>query len=105
MNVAEPSGGRSGSTGRGKPDRRPDRSISPESLSASILAPRRAAERPVIQPVDPAFPSKCLCGDPADFIVETNWFSGRRSRDPVCEYHVAEVVAAITKKRAQRDGG
>jgi hypothetical protein len=55
--------------------------------------------------VDPEAPGQCLCGDPAEFVVETYWFSGRHSRDPVCERHVAEVVAAITKKQARRDGG
>jgi hypothetical protein len=65
----------------------------------------RAAQRPDVRPVDPAAPGECLCGDPADFVIETNWFSGRRSLDPVCDRHVAEVVAAITKEQARRDGG
>jgi hypothetical protein len=38
-------------------------------------------------------------------VIETFWFSGRRSRDPVCEPHVAAVMAGIKKKNAQRDGG
>lgn len=79
--------------------------MTPEILNTSTYASRRATQRPVVQPVDPAIPSECLCGDPADFIVDTNWFSGRRSADPVCERHVAEVVAAIMKEQARRDGG
>ncbi|HKB29499.1 MAG TPA: hypothetical protein VKD26_01545 [Streptosporangiaceae bacterium] len=63
-----------------------------------------SSHRPDIVPVDPAVPSKCLCGDQADFIVETKWFSGRRSRDPVCEHHVVEVVGAIMREQARRDG-
>jgi hypothetical protein len=64
-----------------------------------------ASSRPNVVPVDPAVPSQCLCGDPADFIIETHWFSGRHSRDPVCGRHVSEVVGAITKEQARRDGG
>lgn len=66
---------------------------------------RRSAQRPEVQPVDDENPGVCLCGDPADFVIRTNWFSGRRSRDPVCDRHVAEVLAAITKEQARRDGG
>lgn len=66
---------------------------------------RRSAQRPDVQPVDAAAPGECLCGDPADFVIKTNWFSGRRSRDPVCDRHVAEVLAAIAKEQARRDGG
>jgi hypothetical protein len=65
----------------------------------------RAAQRPDVVPADPAIPGECLCGDPADFIVSTNWFGGRRSRDPVCDRHLAEVLAAIAKQQARRDGG
>jgi hypothetical protein len=36
--------------------------------------------------------------------VDTDWFSGRRSHDPVCERHVSEVVAAIINEQARRDG-
>jgi hypothetical protein len=62
--------------------------------------------RPEVIPIDPETPSgKCLCGDPSEFIVETNWFSGRHSRDPVCGAHVTAVVEAITKEQARRDGG
>jgi hypothetical protein len=94
------SGAGSGERGTGV-----DRRATPDLLGVSTYFSRSAAQRPVVQPVDPAMPGECLCGDPADFIVDTNWFSGRRSRDPVCERHVAEVVAAITKEQARRDGG
>lgn len=101
--------GRSGRRSPGSIDRgervNPGRPGSSEQTDTPTLHPRRSAERPEVQPVDPASPAECLCGDPADFIVDTNWFSGRRSRDPVCERHVAEVVTAITKKQARRDGG
>jgi hypothetical protein len=60
--------------------------------------------RPHVAPADPAAPGECLCGQPADFVVETNWFGGRRSRDPVCGHHVDEVVGAIRKAQARRDG-
>ena len=61
--------------------------------------------RPHVMPVDPAAPGGCLCGEPADFVVETNWFGGRRSQDPVCGRHVDEVVRAIQKEQARRNGG
>ena len=80
------------------------------SGSDSVVIPaygsRRAAQRPDVQPVDPSsVRGECLCGDPADYVIETNWFSGRRSLDPVCNRHVAEIVTAITKEQARRDGG
>lgn len=75
------------------------------AVAPSELRPRRTTHRPAVQPADPEAPGECLCGDPAEFIVDTNWFSGRRSRDPVCERHVTEVVAAIVRKQAGRDGG
>jgi hypothetical protein len=61
--------------------------------------------RSAVIPTDPQSPGTCLCGYPADFIVQTSWFSGRRSLDPVCGPHVSEVVDAIARKNAQRDGG
>lgn len=64
-----------------------------------------SSHRPKVVPVDPEASGQCLCGDPAEFVIETNWFSGRHSRDPVCERHVAEVVGAITREQARRDGG
>lgn len=63
-----------------------------------------ASRRPRVVPADPAVPSKCLCGEPADFVVETNWSGGRHSRDPVCGSHVDEVVAAIRKAQARLNG-
>ncbi len=60
---------------------------------------------PAVVPVDPAASGHCLCGDPADFVVEMNWFSGRHSQDPVCGGHVDEVVRAIKKEQARRNGG
>lgn len=60
--------------------------------------------RPHVVPADPAAPRECLCGEPADLVVETNWFSGRHSRDPVCGRHVEEVVLAIRKEQARRNG-
>jgi hypothetical protein len=75
------------------------------AAGAATFGLRRTSHRPEVQPVNPESPGECLCGDPADFIIEVNWFDGRRSRDPVCERHVTEVVAAITKEQARRDGG
>jgi hypothetical protein len=63
-----------------------------------------ATHRSAVIPIDPEFPSTCLCGYPADFVIETSWFSGRRSRDPVCDQHVSAVVDGIAKKNARRDG-
>lgn len=63
-----------------------------------------ATHRTAVTPADPGTSSTCLCGYPADFVIETSWFSGRRSRDPVCEPHVAEVLDGIAKKNARRDG-
>jgi hypothetical protein len=64
-----------------------------------------ASYRPDVVPVDPAAATcQCLCGDTAEFVVETRWFSGRHSRDPVCGRHVTEVVAAISKEQARRNG-
>ena len=60
--------------------------------------------RPQVVLADPAAPGECLCGEPADFVVETNWFGGRHSQDPVCGRHVDEVVCAIRKKQARRNG-
>jgi hypothetical protein len=60
--------------------------------------------RPHVVPTDPAAPGECLCGDPADFVVETNWFGGRHSQDLVCGRHVDEVVRAIRKQQARRNG-
>jgi hypothetical protein len=92
-------------TGRSEPITRSSRSAPLDYIDIPPYTSRRAAQRPDIQPVDPATPGECLCGDPADFVIETNWFSGRRSLDPVCERHVTEVLAAITKEQARRDGG
>jgi hypothetical protein len=64
-----------------------------------------SVRRPAVVPADPEAPGKCLCGEPADFVVETNWFSGRHSKDPVCNLHVDEVVRAIKKEQARRNGG
>jgi hypothetical protein len=61
--------------------------------------------RPEVVPVDPAVGGECLCGEPADFIVEMIWFSGRHSRDPVCERHIVDVVEAISREQARRNGG
>ncbi|HEX6471304.1 MAG TPA: hypothetical protein VF069_19540 [Streptosporangiaceae bacterium] len=62
------------------------------------------SRRPYITPAGPAASLECLCGEPADFVVETNWFNGRRSQDPVCERHVDEVIRAIRKEQARRNG-
>jgi hypothetical protein len=61
--------------------------------------------RPEVMPVDPTVASTCLCGDPAVFVVDMIWFGGRRSRDPVCEQHVVDVVEAISREQARRNGG
>jgi hypothetical protein len=60
--------------------------------------------RPDVIPADPALSEQCLCGEPADFVVKTRWFSGRHSHDPVCRRHVDEVVRAINKEQARRNG-
>lgn len=58
-----------------------------------------------VVPVDPESPLRtCLCGEPADYVIETNWFRGRRSRDPVCGEHLEIVVGGIKAKLAQRHG-
>jgi hypothetical protein len=62
------------------------------------------SRRPYIMPASPAASLECLCGEPADFVVETNWFGGRRSQDPVCEGHVDAVISAIKKEQARRNG-
>lgn len=62
------------------------------------------SRRPDVTPADPAACDRCLCGEPADFIVKTRWFSGRRSHDPVCRHHLHEVVRAIKKELARRNG-
>ncbi|MCO6005432.1 hypothetical protein NE236_10605 [Actinoallomurus purpureus] len=80
-------------------------STAADALLQAALRPGRPTHRPDVRPVDPETPCACLCGDPAEFVVETHWFSGRLSRDPVCERHVTEVVEAIRKKQAGRDGG
>jgi len=69
------------------------------------LAFESATKKPAVVPADPDAPGRCLCGEPADVVVETNWFSGRHSRDPVCRPHVDEVVRAIKKEQARRNGG
>jgi hypothetical protein len=69
------------------------------------LAFESSIKKPAVVPADPASPGRCLCGEPADLVVETNWFSGRHSRDPVCRPHVDEVVRAIKKEQARRNGG
>lgn len=58
-----------------------------------------------VLPVNPEIPRQCLCGDPADFVIETSWFRGRLSRDPVCEPHLQTVVGSIKAKLAERNGG
>jgi hypothetical protein len=64
----------------------------------------RSSWRPHVAVADPAAPGECLCGEPADFVVETNWFGGRHSQDPVCRHHLEEVVSAIRKEQARRNG-
>jgi hypothetical protein len=60
--------------------------------------------RPQVVLADPAAPGECLCGAAADFVVETNWSGGRHSQDPVCGLHVDELVRAIRKEQARRNG-
>jgi hypothetical protein len=84
-----PGGGRTGSADH------------PET--ASVRA-RRTTQRPQVEPLPSDASETCLCGDSADFVVDTQWFSGRHSRDPVCRRHVTEVVAAIAERQARRDG-
>jgi hypothetical protein len=98
-----------GATGRARGAARRTRRVDAR-LSAEEVLHRwgyvyEPPRRPEVLPVDPAAPGQCLCGDSADFVVETAWFSGRRSRDPVCGDHVDEVVHAIRKQEARRDGG
>jgi hypothetical protein len=62
------------------------------------------SRRPDVVPADPTVCDRCLCGEPADFVVKTRWFSGRRSHDPVCRHHLDEVVRAINKELARRNG-
>lgn len=58
-----------------------------------------------VVPVDPeSSPRACLCGHPADYVIETAWFRGRRSCDPVCEEHLEAVVGGIKAKLAERHG-
>jgi hypothetical protein len=58
-----------------------------------------------VEPVDPANPRECSCGEPADFLVFTLWYRGRRSQDAVCEYHLQPVVGGIKRELAKRNGG
>jgi hypothetical protein len=60
--------------------------------------------RPDVVAADPALFERCLCGEPADSVVKTRWFNGRHSHDPVCRRHVDEVVRAIKKEQARRNG-
>ena len=60
--------------------------------------------RPEILPIDPGVAVECPCGDPAAFVVDMIWFGGRHSRDPVCENHVVDVVEAISREQARRNG-
>jgi hypothetical protein len=62
------------------------------------------SRRPYLTPAGSAASLQCLCGEPADFVVETHWFGGRRSQDPVCEQHVDQVTRAIRKEQARRNG-
>ena len=43
--------------------------------------------------------------EPADFVVQTLWFRGRRSNDAVCDYHLQAVVGGIKSELAKRNGG
>ncbi|GAB3959683.1 hypothetical protein GCM10029978_007250 [Actinoallomurus acanthiterrae] len=91
---AVPSGSRPGEGRTGSAD---------HSETASFRA-KRTTQRPQVEPLPSDASETCLCGDPADFVVDTQWFSGRHSRDPVCRRHVTEVVAAIADRQARRDG-
>lgn len=71
---------------------------------SAALRARRTGHRPQVRPLPPGSSERCLCGDPAESVVDTYWFNGRHSRDPVCRRHVTEVVAAITGRQARRDG-
>lgn len=62
------------------------------------------SRHPDVVPADPTAGDRCLCGEPAEFIVKTRWFKGRRSHDPVCRLHLDEVVRAINKELARRNG-
>ncbi|MGC5009205.1 hypothetical protein ACLQ2R_00415 [Streptosporangium sp. DT93] len=61
--------------------------------------------RTAVVPLDSETSGRCLCGHRADYVIETRWFSGRHSRDPVCSPHVTEVLQGIAKQNARRDGG
>jgi hypothetical protein len=78
----------------------------PPARPADVAAclPRRTGHRPEVRPLSPDTSDACLCGDPAELVVDTHWFSGRHSRDPVCPRHVDQVVAAIVERQARRDG-
>jgi len=76
-----------------------------EVFSRWNYAVESSSWRPHVVSADPAAPGKCLCGEFADFVVQTNWFGGRHSRDPVCGRHLDEVVSAIRKEQARRNGG
>lgn len=71
---------------------------------SAALRARRTGHRPQVRPLPPGGSERCLCGDPAESVVDTYWFNGRHSRDPVCPRHVTAVVAAITERQARRDG-
>jgi hypothetical protein len=58
-----------------------------------------------VLPVDPESSRACPCGAPADFVVQTLWFRGRRSTDAVCDYHLQAVVGGIKSELAKRNGG
>lgn len=81
------------------------RALAQEVLHRWGYVVKSTSWRPSVVPVDPAAQRECLCGVPADFVVETNWFSGRHSQDPVCGSHVDEVVRVIRKEQARRNGG
>jgi hypothetical protein len=63
-----------------------------------------SVNRPEVLPMDDGISANCLCGDPATFVVDMIWFSGRHSRDPVCELHVMAVIEAISREQARRNG-
>lgn len=92
------------SAGDARRTRRADARLSAEEVLHRWGAAYQTPRRPEVVPADPEVPGTCLCGEPAELVVETNWFSGRRSRDPVCRRHVDEVVRAIKKQQARRNG-
>jgi hypothetical protein len=49
-------------------------------------------------------PPARACGDPAAFVVDMIWLGGRRPGDPVREQHVMDVVEAISREQARRNG-